>query len=896
MEKYSKIKLINMIIIILILISITPSSQSLDNYIEKNPQKENIIFYNNSVWIVDQNGNGDFTSISDALSNVSVVSGDKIIVEEGFYDDNPLNIKNEKNNLLIIGNGSAKNIIIDSKNDGNVISIQPGGEGTVIQNFTITNTINISSYHGIEIKANNCVIKNCIINNNINGIYINGFVKHTLLENNTIYNNADRGIEISNYCFNSTISHCMISRNNNGGIYDFGINTSINNHSKIFNHKTSGITTGCLNSSINNCIIENNLKGVSLIFSTYVDMGITYKANISKCNLSNNNLSGFEIIAQQVLDVDWDNRYITIFNCNITDSEITGIRFDSLARNVDIIDCNINKTNNGDGISLVNNLNIKIRKCNISDNTGNGIAINKNLDYNTLKESKIILVENSIITNNDENGILILQGSIYNIITKCFLKGNGFYSIKIGEKYNFLDRLYGYIIRVGSSFFQNNLLDFLYNYREQHFDNFFKPETPSNNRFYLNSIYKGINTNQSAEDMGLNNDWYDDDNKIGNFWEGHYGPDINDDGIIEKPMITNEEDKMPGIDLYPLKYCIKNGSDCRKPIITLFFPNGNEHLRDIVNITWNASDLKNYRYMPNYTEELNYNNISVDILLSKDGGKKWDDEDPIVCNFPANSTFYLWDTSDIEDGIYYKIKINVTDENDNCRNDISSNNFSICNDGAYISKVTITDIIINSTEYFKDGDDLEISANIISEGLTKSSIWADLSCFEKHGENDHPESYNGITAIWILKNVECNLNDKITINIYAEDKKGIIATNIGTIICDNKPPTINITKPKNGVVYLLNMEIPFIKTILNNTVIFGRITFIVSPYDNNKVKKVKWYLDENLTYESHDGENHYWSWNIPNRHPLLLQTFYVEVYDYAENFYQSKNVTFRKLI
>lgn len=114
-----------------------------------------------SLIIVDINGNGDYSSISDALFFAQ--NGDEIIVYDGIYNETITIGKN----INIIGNGS--NTIIE--NDSNTL-IQINSNNVILDNLSIRNSISNNMDSSI-ININRCEnvsLNNLTVNSRNNGI------------------------------------------------------------------------------------------------------------------------------------------------------------------------------------------------------------------------------------------------------------------------------------------------------------------------------------------------------------------------------------------------------------------------------------------------------------------------------------------------------------------------------------------------------------------------------------------------------------------------------------------------------------------------------------------------------------------------------------------------------
>ena len=104
--------------------------------------------------------------------------------------------------------------------------------------------------------------------------------------------------------------------------------------------------------------------------------------------------------------------------------------------------------------------------------------------------------------------------------------------------------------------------------------------------------------------------------------------------------------------------------DNTPPKVRVIYPNGGESVSGTVTIRWNATD--------NYDEE---NELKVTIKYSADAGTSWH----TIASSEDNTGEYDWNTSALEDGKHYLIKISVKDLSNNQGVDISNATFTVDN-------------------------------------------------------------------------------------------------------------------------------------------------------------------------------------------------------------------------
>ncbi|MFX0016048.1 MAG: BMP family ABC transporter substrate-binding protein [Candidatus Hermodarchaeota archaeon] len=156
---------------------------------------------------------------------------------------------------------------------------------------------------------------------------------------------------------------------------------------------------------------------------------------------------------------------------------------------------------------------------------------------------------------------------------------------------------------------------------------------------------------QVLNDEGSNNAF------MFNYWDDWTSPDSDFDGYVDNPYFVDGS----GRDSYPLatwnpplSHLISNP--------TVLHPSGGETIRGIVTIRWAAS-------VDYFTDDITYS-----VFYSDDGGTGWS-----MIASGLETTSYLWDTNDVLDSAFYKIKVLAT-----CSLEYSNENigdlFSIQND------------------------------------------------------------------------------------------------------------------------------------------------------------------------------------------------------------------------
>lgn len=207
------------IIILFVGVVVVPSVMSRSSV---NTQKKLAVMSVQNTWIVDDEGDGDFTFIQGAIDDPNVNEGDIIEVYSGTYNENvavnkKLTIKGIDKEYPPNGDDTGKPVI-DGGGSGDVVYINANEVN--ISNFMIQNNGIVWVDAGIDIQSDYNTISDNIISNNAVGIFIDESNSNNI--NNNIISNNRRGIHFwggdLGSCFN-VISRNTIKSNNVDGIY-----------------------------------------------------------------------------------------------------------------------------------------------------------------------------------------------------------------------------------------------------------------------------------------------------------------------------------------------------------------------------------------------------------------------------------------------------------------------------------------------------------------------------------------------------------------------------------------------------------------------------------------------------------------------------------------------------
>lgn len=257
--------------------------------------------------------------------------------------------------------------------------------------------------------------------------------------------------------------------------------------------------------------------------------------------------------------------------------------------------------------------------------------------------------------------------------------------------------------------------------------------------------------------------------------------------------------------------------------------------------------------------------LRITVQCSMTGTAPW----TTLAENETNDGEYRWNTLSFPDAETYKVRILAHDAINNVGSDESDGYFAVDNVGPSISNIIIKDLTVDSTQFTKDGDTIEISATITGD---PEYIYANLSSFGK-GNQVPPTSYTANVAKWLVSSIVCHpSNGPVTVTITAIDATGDSSFATASITADNLPPDVLILKPRPGVYILDSMRLlpwpyPFI---------IGQITIMVNATDaGSGIKEVKFYIG-NISKATVTEAPYSWLWDELS---TGFYTIKVEAYD-----------------
>lgn len=161
-------------------VSITIGGTTVNQTIEVTEQAAD------NLWIVDVNGNGDFTSIQAAINDNNVENGDSLKVMSGTYTENV----NVTKSLVIFGTDSSTVVVSASNGNNSVFRIN--ADLVELSHMTIKGSTNREGiYFSSTSVIGAAIIQNNIIKENDEGIDLVNVNGHVKILNNVIGNGSD---------------------------------------------------------------------------------------------------------------------------------------------------------------------------------------------------------------------------------------------------------------------------------------------------------------------------------------------------------------------------------------------------------------------------------------------------------------------------------------------------------------------------------------------------------------------------------------------------------------------------------------------------------------------------------------------------------------------------------
>ncbi|MFN2390595.1 MAG: right-handed parallel beta-helix repeat-containing protein [Pyrinomonadaceae bacterium] len=328
--------------------------------------------------IVSTYGNGDFTTIGEALR--SAAPNTRLIIRPGLYNESIVIDKN----MEIVGDGEPQEIVIVS---ANASCIQMQTEKVFVHGLTLrgSGARYGRAFFAIDVPRGELILENCdVVSDSLSCVAVHGVNANPFIKNCRIHDGADSGIYFfDNAC--GQIENCDIYRNTNVGVaITNGANPTIKN-CRIFEGKNGGVVAW-----------QNGAAGLiedcKIFGHRLANIGISEYANptFRRCEIYGSRDAG--VFVQQ-------NGYGKLEECDIYGNE----------------DAEVAVSTSGNTV---------LRRCVIHDGNNSGVVV---------RDKGGALVESCNIYDNRDAGVSILSESVV-AVRRCNIHRNGTVAVKVKGK------------------------------------------------------------------------------------------------------------------------------------------------------------------------------------------------------------------------------------------------------------------------------------------------------------------------------------------------------------------------------------------------------------------------------------------------------------------------------
>jgi parallel beta-helix repeat protein len=206
------------------------------------------------ILIVDPTGNGNYTSIQDAITHASTT--DIIQIQPGTYYEDSISIDKK---IDLVGAGTDTCVIDCKENQGFIIR----SSFVTLSHLQITNTSD--SAISIQPGCNGCNISSCEIKNLSKGNGIDILSSYNTLSHCSIHGVTQTGQALKIQGTYNTINDCTLQHFSNGIlVINRATNNNIVNCNIFDNENAIDIRMNSHNNVVTNCNIYSNLQGIKI--------------------------------------------------------------------------------------------------------------------------------------------------------------------------------------------------------------------------------------------------------------------------------------------------------------------------------------------------------------------------------------------------------------------------------------------------------------------------------------------------------------------------------------------------------------------------------------------------------------------------------------------------------
>jgi parallel beta-helix repeat protein len=327
--------------------------------------------------IVSAKGDGDYTSITEALKNA--LPGARLVVRPGTYNESIVIDKR----VEIVGDGPPGNVVVRSVDSS---CIQMRADRAAVTNLTLkgrTASSGGAGFFAVDIPQGALLLDDCDISSDtLSCLAVHGATAAPVVSRCRIHDGADSGV----YFFDGaagTIEDCEVYGNANVGVAITGNANPIIRRSKIYQGQNAGI------------VVWKDGRGL-----------------IEACEIYGNRLAGIGIS-------EGGNPLVRA--CRLYEGENSGVFVHkSGAGTIERTDISGHREAE---VAITTRGNLILRECRIHNGQNSGVFI---------REEGQALLQSCGIYSNAENGVVI-DSTALAAIRVCHIKGNGRVAIKVFE-------------------------------------------------------------------------------------------------------------------------------------------------------------------------------------------------------------------------------------------------------------------------------------------------------------------------------------------------------------------------------------------------------------------------------------------------------------------------------
>ncbi len=333
------------------------------------------------VVIVSRTGNGDYTSINEAIRNVA--AGAQILVKPGVYDESVLLDKF----VEITGDGLREEIVVTGRRDS---CIRMQTSQAIVRGLTLRAQANAGAkFFAVDIPQGKLILEDCdIASNSLSCVGILNAMSDPIIRRCAIHDSTDSGI----YIFENAagrIEDCDIYGNANVGVAISGGARPLIKGCKIHDGRDAGIVVWDGGAGvIEDCDVYDNL-------SAGIGISEGGEPTVRRCQIYRGGNSGVFVHR---------NGRALLEDCNIFGNAEANVAV-TLGGNLTARECRIHNGEDA-GVLLSDDGRAKLIECEINGNADAGVSVHA---------GGIAIIQNCNIKRNGKVGVRVKENGAANV-------------------------------------------------------------------------------------------------------------------------------------------------------------------------------------------------------------------------------------------------------------------------------------------------------------------------------------------------------------------------------------------------------------------------------------------------------------------------------------------------